>query len=41
MAELPPDTLNEIGVLKRRHIDIELTRTQAIMHGASHCASRF
>lgn len=27
MADLPPDTLNEIGVLKRREI----------MQGASHC----
>jgi hypothetical protein len=41
MAELPPDTLNEIGVLKRRDIDIELTRTQTMMQGASHCDFRF
>jgi uncharacterized LabA/DUF88 family protein len=41
MAELPPDTLNEIGVLKRRDIDIEFTRTQTIMQGASHCDFRF
>ena len=41
MAERPPDTLNEIGVLKRRHIDIEFTRTRTIMQGASHCDFRF
>jgi hypothetical protein len=35
MAELPPDTLNEIGVLKRRDIDIEFTCTQTIIQGAS------
>jgi len=35
MAELPPDTLNEIRVLKRRDIDIEFTRTQTIIQCAS------
>ena len=40
MAERPPDTLNETAVLKRRHIDIEFTRTQTIMQGASHCEPR-
>ena len=41
MTELPPDTLNEIGVLKRREIAIEFMRTQTIMRGASHCGFRF
>ena len=41
MAERPPDTLNEIGVLKRRDIDIEFTRTQTILQGASPCDFRF
>jgi hypothetical protein len=41
MAERPPDTLNEIRVLERRDIDIEFTRTQTIMQGASHCDFRF
>jgi hypothetical protein len=41
MAEVPPDRLNEIGVLKHRDIDIEFTHTQTIMQGASHCDFRF
>ena len=41
MAELRPDTLNEIRVLKRRDIDIEFTRTQTIIQGASPRDFRF
>ena len=41
MAGLPPDTLNEIGMLKRCETDIGFTRTQTIMQGASHCAFPF
>ena len=41
MAGLSPDTLNEIGVLKRRDIDIEFTRTQTLMQSVNHCDFRF
>jgi len=41
LAERPPDTLNEIGVLKHRDIDIEFTRTRTITQGASHYDFRF
>jgi hypothetical protein len=41
MAERPLDTPNEIGVLERRDIDIEFTRTRTITQGASHYDFRF
>ncbi len=41
MAEPPPDTLDEIGVVKRREADIEVTRTRTVIQRASHCDFRF